>query len=180
MKKYIISGLVNKCENTCLHTDDQRPHQYEKSINENGEEEREGVGQKEGEGEGEEEEEDEEDKIIPMLCYGLILLVLTTLLAGSFITVLFAKNQEFANMTKKIFVAILLGEMFGVLLSILCVIMYGACNASAANYLYKQICNFRYTRAREAEEIEKEIEKEIDLGGGGGRVMENAHKLKIV
>jgi hypothetical protein len=177
MKKYIISGLVNKCESTCLHTDDQRPHQYEKSINENGEEEGEGGG--EGD-EDEDEEEDEQDKIIPMLCYGLILLVLTTLLAGSFITVLFAKNQEFANMTKKIFVAILLGEMFGVLLSILCVIMYCACDASAANYLYKQICNFRYTRAREAEEKEKEKEKEIDFGGGGGRVKENANKLKIV
>ena len=117
-----------------------------------------------------------------MLCYGLILLVLTTLLAGSFITILFSKNQEFANMTKKIFVAILLGEMFGVLLSILCIIMYCTCDASAAKYLYKQICNFRYTRAREEEEKEKEKEKEIDFGGveGEGRVMQNAYKLKIV
>ena len=176
MKKYIISGLVNKCESTCLHTNDQRPHQYEKSINENGEEEFEREGEGEEENEEEEDDEDEQDKIIPMLCYGLILLVLTTLLAGSFITILFVKNQEFANMTKKIFVAILLGELFGVLLSILCVIMYCACDAPAANYLYKQICNFRYTRARE----EKEKEKEIDFGGVGGRVKENEHKLKIV
>jgi len=69
------------------------------------------------------------------------------------------------------------------LLSILCIIMYCTCDASAAKYLYKQICNFRFKRAREEEEKEKEKEKEIDFGGVGGergRVKENEHKLKIV
>ena len=123
-----------------------------KGINENGEEYDE-----------DHEEENDEERIIPMLCYGLILLFLTTLLAGSFILP-FAQTQEFADMTKKIFVAILLGEMFGVLLSVLCVMLYCACDASAASYLYKQISGFRFLFR-----IEKDVGHK-----------ENANKLKIM
>ena len=182
--KYIISGI--KC--SCLQLQsDQRPHGMNEGINEgmsgkecmtasegmSGNEGNDGMNgneNKEINENGEEYEEDfeeeneDEERIIPMLCYGLILLFLTTLLTGSFILP-FAQTQEFADMTKKIFVAILLGEMFGVLLSILCVMLYCACDASAASYLYKQISGFRFS-----------LRIEKDVGGH----KENANKLKIV
>lgn len=76
----------------------------------------------------EEEEEEEDENVIPMLCYGLILIVLTTLLAAIlFIPCykLVTGNYVDKDFVTKIVISVLVGEIFGILISILCVMLQG-------------------------------------------------------
>ena len=86
-------------------------------------------GEREERGEWEEWEDDE--NLIPMLCYGLIMIVLITLMvAVLFIPCykLLTGNELNANSifcAKQILVSVLVGEVSGVLFSICCVFIQG-------------------------------------------------------
>jgi hypothetical protein len=80
---------------------------------------------------GEWEEWKEDENVIPMLCYGLIMMVLITLM----IAVLFIPcyklltgdelNENSIFCAKQILVSVLIGEVSGVLFSICCVLIQG-------------------------------------------------------
>ena len=79
--------------------------------------------------ETEEEDGDEIENVIPMLCYGLIMMVLITLMVAVIFIPCYKLltgselNSNLLLCVKKILSSVLVGEIFGVLFSIFCVLI---------------------------------------------------------
>ena len=79
--------------------------------------------------ETEEEEVDEIENVIPMLCYGLIMMVLITLMVAVIFIPCYKLltgselNSNLLLCVKQILSSVLVGEIFGVLFSIFCVLI---------------------------------------------------------
>lgn len=199
--KYIISGLkqneagggytAGRC-NCSVHEhshDHDHNHNHKQEVehkHDNGEE---ANGKINEDGEEEENEDDTTtdtdddtttDKIIPMLCFSLVLIFLCTCLGVvlPFLTTAlgYSLGPELSNSTSNFFLAMLVGEMGGVLMSIVFIALYCSCDASFGrffrDYIYEMYMSFFFSI--NVKQLHEKNEYEAETSGG------NYEKLKTV